>query len=164
MPDDGVHAEQLVVEAAQRVTHGEQSARIDDEPGHGREYRVRQVARVVTGGMDQAVPGAQSPSVRLSPHRCAWYFDTYAGAPEDLELRLGREDATVGDLLDALPDATQARGIVVDGRFCHVDLALTEIGLYEGARIQPAERRPRGAWSRRADGPRAARHRRLRRR
>ena len=66
----------------------------------------------------------------------------HAGAPEDLELRLGREDATVGDLLDALPDAAQARGIVVDGRFCHVDLALTEIGLYEGARIQPAARAP----------------------
>ncbi|HEY1566446.1 MAG TPA: FtsK/SpoIIIE domain-containing protein [Solirubrobacteraceae bacterium] len=69
-------------------------------------------------------------------------LDNHAGAPEDLELRLGREDATVGDLLDALPDAAQSRGIVVDGRFCHVDLALTEIGLYEGARIQPADRAP----------------------
>ena len=69
-------------------------------------------------------------------------LDNHAGAPEDLELRLGREDATVGDLLDALPDAAQARGIVVDGRFCHVDLALTEIGLYEGARIQPADGAP----------------------
>jgi S-DNA-T family DNA segregation ATPase FtsK/SpoIIIE len=69
-------------------------------------------------------------------------LDNHAGAPEDLELRLGREDATVGDLLDALPDAARARGIVVDGRFCHVDLALTEIGLYEGARIQPADGAP----------------------
>jgi len=69
-------------------------------------------------------------------------LDTQAGAPEDLELRLGREDATVGDLLDALPDAAQARGIVVDGRFFHVDLALTEIGLYEGARIQTADGAP----------------------
>jgi S-DNA-T family DNA segregation ATPase FtsK/SpoIIIE len=69
-------------------------------------------------------------------------LDNHAGGPEDLELRLGREDATVGDLLDALPDTAQARGIVVDGRFCHVDLALTEIGLYEGARIQPADRAP----------------------
>ena len=69
-------------------------------------------------------------------------LDNHAGGPEDLELRLGREDATVGDLLDALPDAAQARGIVVDGRFCHVDLALTEIGLYEGARIHPADRAP----------------------
>ena len=69
-------------------------------------------------------------------------LDTHAGAPEDLELRLGREDATVGDLLDALPDAAHARGIVVDGRFCHVDLALSEIGLYEGARIQPADGAP----------------------
>lgn len=68
--------------------------------------------------------------------------DNHAGAPEDLELRLGREDATVGDLLDALPDAADARGIVVDGRFCHVDLALTEIGLYEGARIEPADAAP----------------------
>ncbi len=71
-------------------------------------------------------------------------LDNHAGVPEDLELRLGREDATVGDLLDALPDAAQARGIVVDGRFCHVDLALTEIGLYEGARIQPADGAPEG--------------------
>jgi S-DNA-T family DNA segregation ATPase FtsK/SpoIIIE len=69
-------------------------------------------------------------------------LDNHAGAPEDLELRLGREDATVGDLLDALPDAAQARGIVIDGRFCHVDLALTEIGLYEGARIRPADGAP----------------------
>jgi len=71
-------------------------------------------------------------------------LENSAGAPEDLELRLGREDATVGDLLDALPDAAQARGIVVDGRFCHVDLALSEIGLYEGARIQPADGAPEG--------------------
>jgi DNA segregation ATPase FtsK/SpoIIIE, S-DNA-T family len=71
-------------------------------------------------------------------------LDNHAGAPEDLELRLGREDATVGDLLDALPDAARARGIVVDGRFCHVDLALTEIGLYEGARIRPADGAPDG--------------------
>src|ERR1700742_5404315 len=69
-------------------------------------------------------------------------LDNPAGVPEDLELRLGREDATVGDLLDALPDGARARGIVVDGRFCHVDLALTEIGLYEGARIQPADGAP----------------------
>ena len=65
-------------------------------------------------------------------------LENSSDAPEDLELRLGREDATVGDLLDALPDAAQARGIVLDGRFCHVDLALSEIGLYEGARIHPA--------------------------
>ena len=71
-------------------------------------------------------------------------LDNHADAPEDLELRLGREDATVGDLLDALPDAARARGIVLDGRFCHVDLALTEIGLYEGARIQPADGAPEG--------------------
>jgi DNA segregation ATPase FtsK/SpoIIIE, S-DNA-T family len=71
-------------------------------------------------------------------------LDNHGGAPEDLELLLGREDATVGDLLDALPGGARARGIVVDGRFCHVDLALTEIGLYEGARIQPAEGAPEG--------------------
>ena len=72
-------------------------------------------------------------------------LDNGAGTPEDLELRLGREDATVGDLLDALPDAAQARGIVLDGRFCHVDLALSEIGLYEGARIHPANGAPEGS-------------------
>jgi DNA segregation ATPase FtsK/SpoIIIE, S-DNA-T family len=71
-------------------------------------------------------------------------LDNHAVEVADLELRLGREDATVGDLLDALPDATGARGIVLDGRFCHVDLALSEIGLYEGARIRPAEAAPGG--------------------
>jgi len=66
----------------------------------------------------------------------------HSGEAQDVELRLGREDATVGDLLDALPDGAQARGIVLDGRFCHVDLALSEIGLYEGARIEPADAPP----------------------
>ncbi len=69
-------------------------------------------------------------------------LDNPAGDVADLELRLGRDDATVGDLLDALPDAADARGIVIDGRFCHVDLALSEIGLYEGARIHPADGAP----------------------
>ncbi len=71
-------------------------------------------------------------------------LDNDAGEAMDLELRLGREDATVGDLLDALTDADAdaARGIVVDGRFCHSDLALAEIGLYEGARIAPAQGAP----------------------
>ncbi len=62
-----------------------------------------------------------------------------AGEEEDLDLRLERDDATVGDLLDALGDGSTARGIVIDGRFCHVDLSLSEIGLYEGARIESAE-------------------------
>jgi S-DNA-T family DNA segregation ATPase FtsK/SpoIIIE len=69
-------------------------------------------------------------------------LDNHAGEAADIELLLGRDDATVGDLLDALPDAAAARGIVLDGRFCHVDLALSEIGLYEGARISPAEAAP----------------------
>ena len=69
-------------------------------------------------------------------------LDNPAGEAEDLDLRLGREDVTVGDLLDALPDASAARGIVLDGRFCHADLALSEIGLYEGARIVPADAVP----------------------
>ena len=69
-------------------------------------------------------------------------LDNPAGEAEDLELRLSREDVTVGDLLDALPDASAARGIVLDGRFCHADLALSEIGLYEGARIVPADAVP----------------------
>ncbi len=69
-------------------------------------------------------------------------LDNPAAEPADVELQLGREDATVGDLLDILPGAQLARGIVVDGRFCHVDLALSEIGLYEGARIEPADGAP----------------------
>ena len=57
--------------------------------------------------------------------------------PADLELHVADEDATVGDLLVALgtPDAG---GIVIDGRFCHADLALSEIGIYEGARARAA--------------------------
>jgi S-DNA-T family DNA segregation ATPase FtsK/SpoIIIE len=69
-------------------------------------------------------------------------LDRPGDTEEDVELRLGREDATVGDLLDALGDSAYARGIVLDGRFCHVDLALTEIGLYEGARIHSANGAP----------------------
>jgi DNA segregation ATPase FtsK/SpoIIIE, S-DNA-T family len=69
-------------------------------------------------------------------------LDNPAGGAEDVELRLGREDATVGDLLDVLPDGTNARGIVLDGRFCHADLALSEIGLYEGAHIVPSDAVP----------------------
>jgi S-DNA-T family DNA segregation ATPase FtsK/SpoIIIE len=65
-------------------------------------------------------------------------LDNHAGPTRDVELQLGRDDATVADLLDALGEGTTSRGIVIDGRFCHVDLALSEIGLYEGARIRPA--------------------------
>jgi S-DNA-T family DNA segregation ATPase FtsK/SpoIIIE len=65
-------------------------------------------------------------------------LDNEIGETSDVELRLGRGDATVGDLLDALPDGSRAQGILLDGRFCHVDLSLGEIGLYEGARIRAA--------------------------
>ncbi|HUA50099.1 MAG TPA: FtsK/SpoIIIE domain-containing protein [Solirubrobacteraceae bacterium] len=60
------------------------------------------------------------------------------GEAADLELRFADEDATVGDLLDVLGDADGATGLVLDGRFCHADLALGEIGLYEGARLLAA--------------------------
>ncbi len=63
------------------------------------------------------------------------------GGAADVELRVSDEDATVGDLLDAL-GASEARGIVVGTRFCHSDLALNEIGLYEGAAVRPAIDRP----------------------
>ena len=59
------------------------------------------------------------------------------GEAADLELRVADEDATVGDLLDALGDEG-ASGVVVDGRFCHADLALGEIGIYEGACLRAA--------------------------
>ncbi|HTU84916.1 MAG TPA: FtsK/SpoIIIE domain-containing protein, partial [Solirubrobacteraceae bacterium] len=60
------------------------------------------------------------------------------GEAGDLELRVADEDATVGDLLDALGEDNGASGVVVDGRFCHADLALSEIGIYEGARLRAA--------------------------
>jgi S-DNA-T family DNA segregation ATPase FtsK/SpoIIIE len=69
-------------------------------------------------------------------------LDNHGDGSEDVELLLGREDATVGDLLDALPGAADARGILIDGRFFHVDLSLSEIGLYEGARIRAADGAP----------------------
>ncbi|HET9105013.1 MAG TPA: FtsK/SpoIIIE domain-containing protein [Solirubrobacteraceae bacterium] len=72
-------------------------------------------------------------------------LDNPDGGASDLELQVGREDATVGDLLDALPGGDGARGVVIDGRFFHVDLALAEIGLYEGARITAADAAPRAA-------------------
>jgi len=63
-------------------------------------------------------------------------LDNRKGEFADVELMLGRTDATVGDLVDALRDGdTSARGdgrratgILLDGRFCHADLALDEMG------------------------------------
>ena len=60
----------------------------------------------------------------------------------DLELRVADEEATVGDLLAALGEADGVTGVVVDGRFCHADLALSEIGIYEGARVVAAAGAP----------------------
>ena len=57
-------------------------------------------------------------------------------APVDMELTPIDPQATVGDLLVALGDGT-GPGLVLDGRFCHSELALDEIGLHEGARISP---------------------------
>ena len=65
-----------------------------------------------------------------------------ADRPEDVadvELRVSDEESTVGDLLRALGDADGATGVVLDGRFCHLDLALNEIGIYEGARVWVAD-------------------------
>ncbi len=75
-------------------------------------------------------------------------LETPAGGAADVELRLSTEDATVEDLLAAIGGGAGARGVLIDGRFCHLDLALTEIGLYEGALVRPAD----GA----AGGPRTA--------
>jgi S-DNA-T family DNA segregation ATPase FtsK/SpoIIIE len=68
-------------------------------------------------------------------------LENQAGEFADVELMLGRSDATVGDLVDALraragPSASNGAGIMLDGRFCHSDLALDEIGLHEGARVR----------------------------
>ncbi len=56
--------------------------------------------------------------------------------PVDVELTLVDPQATVGDLLVALGNGN-GPGLVLDGRFCHSDLALEEIGLHEGATIRP---------------------------
>jgi DNA segregation ATPase FtsK/SpoIIIE, S-DNA-T family len=62
----------------------------------------------------------------------------------DTELRVGDPAATVADLLDELGVGEQFSGVVIDGRFCHRELALAEIGLYEGARVAPAQLAPSG--------------------
>jgi S-DNA-T family DNA segregation ATPase FtsK/SpoIIIE len=54
---------------------------------------------------------------------------------EDVELVISDPDATVAELLAALGEQDRAPGIVLDGRFCHSDLALEEIGLYEGVTV-----------------------------
>jgi DNA segregation ATPase FtsK/SpoIIIE, S-DNA-T family len=77
-------------------------------------------------------------------------LDHQDGYFADVELMLGRSDATVGDLVDAVRgangsspgDGAVATGIVLDGRFCHADLALDEIGLHEGARVSLAAAAP----------------------
>ena len=69
--------------------------------------------------------------------------------PVDIELTLIDPQATVGDLLVALGDGTDP-GVVLDGRFCHGELALDEIGLHEGALISP------GGPPRDVDAPAAA--------
>jgi len=76
----------------------------------------------------------------------------------EVELVVGRADATVGDLVDALrderlhelSDGSAATGVVLDGRFCHADLALDEIGLHEGARVRLATQAPATVGSQKA--------------
>ncbi|HEY5316979.1 MAG TPA: FtsK/SpoIIIE domain-containing protein [Solirubrobacteraceae bacterium] len=73
-------------------------------------------------------------------------LDNQQGEFADVELMLGRSDATVGDLVDVLRNGegpsrrggSASTGIMLDGRFCHPDLALDEIGLHEGARVSLA--------------------------
>src|SRR5579875_2525703 len=60
----------------------------------------------------------------------------------DTELRVGDPAATVADLLDELGVGDGYSGVIIDGRFCHGELALSEIGLYEGARVAPAHMAP----------------------
>jgi S-DNA-T family DNA segregation ATPase FtsK/SpoIIIE len=59
--------------------------------------------------------------------------------PADVELIINDPDATVAELLAALGHDDRAPGIVLDGRFCHGELALEEIGLYEGATVRPGD-------------------------
>jgi DNA segregation ATPase FtsK/SpoIIIE, S-DNA-T family len=61
---------------------------------------------------------------------------TEALEPVDVDLTITDAEATVGDLLTALDEGGD-HGVVLDGRFCHSDLALDEIGMYEGATIVP---------------------------
>jgi S-DNA-T family DNA segregation ATPase FtsK/SpoIIIE len=58
-----------------------------------------------------------------------------ADADYDLELRVGRPDATVGDLAAALGARA---GLLVDGREVRPDTSLGESGLLNGSRLAPA--------------------------
>jgi S-DNA-T family DNA segregation ATPase FtsK/SpoIIIE len=74
-------------------------------------------------------------------------LDKPGGEIADVELLVERADATVGDLVDAVQGVPRViggahTGLVVDGRFCHADLALDEIGLHEGARVSLATAPP----------------------
>jgi S-DNA-T family DNA segregation ATPase FtsK/SpoIIIE len=61
-------------------------------------------------------------------------------AERELTLRINHPEATIGDVLDALPGSDQADGLLIDGRFCHSELGVAESGLHEGAVIAPARR------------------------
>jgi DNA segregation ATPase FtsK/SpoIIIE, S-DNA-T family len=60
-----------------------------------------------------------------------------AGVVRDVDVNVQVPDASVGDLLEALgyQAGNDINGIVVDGRFLHAYLALTEAGLHDGAVI-----------------------------
>ena len=144
--DDGVYSEQLVVQATEGVAHRQQCPRSRPGSSTPAQYPAAYARAELTEGMERAVPPVIPERVAVGTLGAA-QMRVVLGHPageeeEDLDLRLEREDATVGDLLDALGNGINARGIVIDGRFCHVDLALSEIGLYEGARIRAAEGAP----------------------
>lgn len=62
-----------------------------------------------------------------------------ADGARDVEVNVQVPDATVADLLVAIgcPPDERVRGIAVEGRFLQAYLALTEVGLRDGAVVRP---------------------------
>jgi hypothetical protein len=102
----------------------------------------RRAARPVHPWLVAGVPSGFVRDGTLGALRMHVVLDTPGGGAADVELRLGNKDATVEDLLAAIGGAGAARGVLIDGRFFHLELALNEIGLYEGAWVRPADGAP----------------------
>ncbi|MDP8960920.1 MAG: FtsK/SpoIIIE domain-containing protein [Actinomycetota bacterium] len=80
--------------------------------------------------------------------------ETPDGGARDVDVQIRTPDATVADLMEALGYRADsaARGMRVDSRFLHADLALGEAGLHDGAVVYPALG-PGRDGPRRHDGP-----------
>ncbi len=148
--------QQLFVQRTQPVADSEQARRVDDEGRHRHSLRGRSGAVEVAQGAMLAVPwrGADASRARQSRRRGSGRRPT-AGP--------GRRDGGGSTRGPAQTVPGAPAGSCSTGASAMLDLALAEIGLYEGARITPADGVPPAATAP-AAAARAASDRRLRRR